>query len=90
MSRSHSVQDAGLHRSHIGHRSRRVSAQRVADHVRNRCRWNCHDDHTDIRRARRLDDTRTQAGGDSCVADLVVSQMHPVAGSRRRNRWTPR
>ena len=48
-----------------------------------RCRWNCHDDHTDIRRAWRLDDARTQAGGDSCVADLVVSQMHPVAGRRQ-------
>ena len=53
-------------------------------HVWDRRRWNCHDDHTDIRRPWRLNDARAQAGGDSCVADLVVSQVHPVAGRRQR------
>src|SRR5215203_6324403 len=77
------VQNAGLDGSDIGYCGRRVCAQRVADDVWDRRRWNCHDDHTDIRRPWRLNDARAQAGSDSCVADLVVAQVHPVAGRRQ-------
>src|SRR5215216_3741419 len=50
------VQNAGLDGSDIGYCGRRVCAQRVADDVWDRRRWNCHDDHTDIRRPWRLND----------------------------------
>ena len=76
------VQDTGLHRSNIGHRRRVVGPQRVADHIRDRCRWNRNDDHTHISCAWRLDNTRAQAGGNACVADLVIPQVHPIARSR--------